>query len=188
METGKLGLIALVFFLGLLAGILVAYYSCSVSTEYPVEIGPDQIIPVTDQDYFPYVHKLLSEAGNSVHMVMFDVKYYPDHNNSKENILLEDLISLAGRGVEVRIVTDQYLTEKPVLTHLRENGVEIKYDQEGRTTHSKLIIVDGRYVLVGSTNWGYYSIERNHEANVLIYSERLARQFGRYFSSLWSEG
>ena len=187
MESGKILFILIIFFSGLVIGLLGSYYFFISSTTYPVEIGSEQIIPVTDRNYFPYVHKILSEANDSVHMIMFDVKYYPDYPDSLENVLLDDLIRLAKNGIKVKIITDQYLTEKPVLTYLRENGIDIKYDTEDQTTHPKLIIIDRKYIFIGSTNWGFYSIEKNHEANVLIYSRNLAEQFINYFESVWNE-
>ncbi|MBN2042342.1 MAG: hypothetical protein JW754_00885 [Candidatus Aenigmarchaeota archaeon] len=187
MESGKILIMSAIFISGLAVGLLCSYYFFISSVTYPVEIGPDQIIPVTDQNYFPYVHKILSEANDSVHMIIFDVKYYPDFPDSLENVLLDDLIRLAKNGIKVKVITDQYLTEKPVLTYLRENGIEIKYDTQDRTTHSKLIIIDRKYVFVGSTNWGFYSIEKNHEANVLVYSKKLAEQFLNYFNGIWNE-
>ena len=63
----------------------------------------------------------------------------------------------------------------------------IKLDNPNTTTHTKLIIVDGKIVLVGSTNWSHTAINKNHEANVLIYSEEVAQEFERYFSKIWSE-
>ncbi len=187
MENGKILVILAIFFSGLAIGLLCSYYFFITYTTYPVDIGSDQIIPVIDRDYFPYVHKILSEANDSVHMIMFDVKYYPDYPDSLENILINDLIKLVKNGTKVKIITDQFLTEKPVLTYLRKNGIEIKYDTEDQTTHPKLIIIDRKYVFIGSTNWGYYSIEKNHEANVLIYSRKLAEQFENYFEGVWME-
>ena len=187
MEFGKILILAVIFLTGIVFGVLGSYHFFTSSFHFPVEIGPDQIIPITDQDYFPYVHKLLSSSNESVHMVMFSVNYYPDYPESKENYLLDDLIELAERGIDVKIVTDQFQTEKPVLTYLSNNGVQIKYDSGDRTTRSKLIIIDRKYVFIGSTNWGYYSIERNHEANVLVYSSKLAEQFEGYFQGVWNE-
>jgi len=172
-----------VFLVGLVFGMLI---TPSLS-HYPVDITENQIALLTDRDYFGGVHTLLSQANRSIRMVMFDVKYYPDYPESLVNALLSDLESAAGRGVEVRIITDEYLTEKPVVRILKENGIDIKFDLKDTTTHSKLIIIDSKIVIVGSTNWGYHSIEKNHEANVIIYSVPIAKQFEGYFERIWVE-
>jgi len=173
----------LVFIAGLLLGSLVTY----TLSQKPADIRDNQVALLADRDYFGNVHSLLSQAEDSIHMVMFDVKYYPDYPESLVNSLLSDLEQAAKRGVDVRIITDEYLTEKPVVRILQESGIGIKFDSGEITTHSKLIIIDSKIVIVGSTNWGYHSIEKNHEANVIIRSSSLSRQFEGYFEGIWAE-
>jgi phosphatidylserine/phosphatidylglycerophosphate/cardiolipin synthase-like enzyme len=50
--------------------------------------------------------------------------------------------------------------------------------------HCKLIIIDGKTVIVGSTNWSYYAIDKNREASVVIRDERIARIFEEYLFSI----
>ncbi|NIO22988.1 MAG: hypothetical protein GTN38_03095 [Candidatus Aenigmarchaeota archaeon] len=175
--------IVLMFIIGLFFGMFITY---SLSNR-PVDIGENQVLLLADRDYFEGIHSLLSEARSSIHMVMFDIKYYPDYPESLVNSLLSDLENAAARGVEVRIITDEYLTEKPVVRILKESGIDIKFDSGEVTTHSKLIIIDSKIVILGSTNWSYHSIEKNHEANVVIHSSSFARQFEGYFERIWME-
>jgi cardiolipin synthase len=67
------------------------------------------------------------------------------------------------------------------LKYLTDNNVPANLIKIDGSTHSKLIIVDGSVVIVGSTNWSYYAIDKNHEANVLISDVRIAREFEEYF-------
>ena len=178
----KIAVLLMVFLSGVFLG-----FSLFSTPKTPVGISENQAISLTDRDYFPTVHHLLNSANSSIRMIMFDVKYYPDYPESLENSLLSDLESAVERGVDVRIITDEYLTEKPVVRILEEKGINIKFDPKDITTHGKLIIIDSKIVIVGSTNWGYHSIEKNHEANVVIHSASLARQFGDYFERVWAE-
>jgi len=116
---------------------------------------------------------------------MFEIKYYPDYPESNENRILEALIEVKRRGVDVKIVTDEYLTDHETFNYLKSNGLDIKFDSPNRTTHSKIIIIDGKVVVVGSTNWSYYAIDKNREVNVIIYSEHVAQQFEKYFEEVW---
>ena len=153
----------------------------------PADIGESQAVPLNDREYFRTVIELIDSANFSVHAIVYDVNYYPDYPESPSNILLSALEEAAGRGVDVRFITDETPTEKPVITILKENGVGMKFDSKDITTHAKLIIIDSKIVIIGSTNWSYYSIDKNHEANVLINSASLARKFESYFESIWSE-
>jgi phosphatidylserine/phosphatidylglycerophosphate/cardiolipin synthase-like enzyme len=43
--------------------------------------------------------------------------------------------------------------------------------------------------VLGSTNWNYYSVEQNVEANVaLVGLPEVAEAYEAYFEWLWSEG
>ena len=44
-------------------------------------------------------------------------------------------------------------------------------------------------MVLGSTNWNYYALEHNVEANVaLLGVSAVADVFGEYFETLWREG
>jgi cardiolipin synthase len=45
--------------------------------------------------------------------------------------------------------------------------------------HSKLMIVDGHWVLLGSANWDARSLRLNFEMNVECYSREFAREMGK---------
>jgi phosphatidylserine/phosphatidylglycerophosphate/cardiolipin synthase-like enzyme len=183
--------LALVFILGLVIGLSVPLFIpqvktiCPICSYEPTDIEPDQIQPVTDQQYFNAINDLLKSANKSVHIVMFEVKYYEDYPNSSMNSIIKNLIDLRKNGVDVKIIADEYLTEKSTVNYLKSNNIDIKFESPDRTTHDKLIIIDGKIIVVGSTNWSYYAIEKNREANVVIYSEDVASQFENYFQEIW---
>ena len=54
--------------------------------------------------------------------------------------------------------------------------MEVVYDPVTVTTHTKLLIIDGEISVVGSTNWTYSALEKNHEVSVLIRSPEVARE------------
>jgi len=62
--------------------------------------------------------------------------------------------------------------------------VKVYFDPPDVTSHDKMIIVDGKLSIVGSTNWSYYALERNNEASVLIHSEEVADYFIKYFEKV----
>ncbi|MCD6590474.1 MAG: hypothetical protein J7K72_00710 [Candidatus Aenigmarchaeota archaeon] len=152
-----------------------------------VDISENQTLMLTDREYFPFVHKLLNSANQSIHIVMFSMNYYPDYPDSSVNMLLKDLENAAGRGLDVKVVVDEHATDSPLLKMLQKKGINIKFDRKDITTHDKLIIIDGKIVIIGSTNWSYYSFEKNHEANVVIYSKELADDFEYYFEKICAE-
>jgi phosphatidylserine/phosphatidylglycerophosphate/cardiolipin synthase-like enzyme len=70
---------------------------------------------------------------------------------------------------------------------LRALGAEAQLDTPQKMTHSKLVVVDGKKVLIGSTNWTGNSMDNNNETNVRLYDPVLADLFGRYIAALWDD-
>ncbi|MDP6845608.1 MAG: phospholipase D-like domain-containing protein [Candidatus Nanoarchaeia archaeon] len=176
---------SVVFVVGLfLGGLIVSFY---VGPAYVAlaDSGVDGIEVVNDRDYFDRVFELIDSADESIHLAMFEIKYYEKYPDSEVNQLVEKLIEKNSEGVDVKIIVDQFLTDERAVEILKKSGVDIRWDSTSVTTHNKLMIVDGRVVLIGSTNWSYYSFSKNHESNVIFHDEESAGKFERYFEELW---
>ncbi|MFH0860602.1 MAG: phospholipase D-like domain-containing protein [Candidatus Altiarchaeota archaeon] len=148
-------------------------------------VNEAEIIPVSDRGYFQQAIEVLEGAQESIHIVTFELKYYPNYPDSSQNRIIEALIDAKKRGVDVRIVVDDYSKENNAFGILEENGVEVRMDPDDVTTHAKLIIVDGETVMIGSTNFSYYGLEKNNEANLIVKSRKAADYYEAYFERLW---
>jgi len=176
-----------VFVIGIfLGGMVMAFY---VGPSYVVlaDSGVEGIEVVNDRDYFDRVFELIDSADESIHLLMFEIKYYEKYPDSEVNQLVEKLIKKNSKGVEVKIIVDQFLTDKRAVEILQKTGVDIKWDSTKLTTHNKLMIIDGRVVLIGSTNWSYYSFSKNRESNVIFNDRESAKKFEEYFQEVWSD-
>ncbi len=94
--------------------------------------------------------------------------------------LTEALISAAGRGVDVRIITPKKADKKPVkimtkssYRHLIEGGVRIFEYQPG-FIHQKLIVADRKYTMIGTINLDYRSLAHHFENAVWCYNSPIA--------------
>lgn len=170
---------------GVAAGVLTYQSGVAYACPPPGCVDSARVTPVTDRDYFSHAYRILSEAEESIHIVAFELKYYRSFPDSLQNRLVRQLIYAHERGVDVKVVVDEFSEQDNAYDIMTENGVEIKYDGRDRTTHAKLIIVDGRIVLIGSTNFSYYGLEKNREANVLIEDEAVAQYYENYFQGVW---
>ena len=54
--------------------------------------------------------------------------------------------------------------------------------------HNKLIVVDGKRVLVGSQNWSDFAVGKNREASLLIDHPGVANYFAAIFAADWATG
>lgn len=151
----------------------------------------DDVIPLVDGDYYPQVHQALITAKKSILCVMYIADINPKYNRGWEYNLVNDLISAHRRGVEVTVIFDQNVmfwetgkkgkkTERKsedAYELLKKNGVPVYYDSNDRVTHSKILVIDDYITIVGSTNWTYSALKKNHEASVLIKSRSVAESF-----------
>jgi len=169
----------------------------------PVErISPDlpTIVPLPETDgtgnYPALLLHLISRARESIHVVMYRISYYAQYRESSTNDILNALIEASSRGLDVLVYMDDcafYESDMEAnlqaARYLADHGVEVRMDDPDVTTHAKLTIVDRRTVLLGSTNWNYYSIERNVEADIaLLNIPPVASAYEAYFEALFDAG
>jgi phosphatidylserine/phosphatidylglycerophosphate/cardiolipin synthase-like enzyme len=169
-----------------------------LSTLYlPLSFGlpAEDVQLVTDVQYFEVAKKLIQEAKHSVQVMMFEMGYYDKYPNTPSNLLIKELMNATKRGVKVEVILEVKEGEDRTAKRnrhtgkiLSEGGVEVIYDPLSKTTHAKLMVVDGQLSLLGSTNWTYYALTSNHEASVLIRSQELARAIIDYFNRVKATG
>ncbi len=164
--------------------ILFTFYS-SLLFALPAE----DVQLVTDAQYFQVAKKVIQEAKSSIHLMMFEMVFYDKYPQTPSNLLIKDLINARKRGVRVEVVLEvrderDRTTKNNRYTGkiLSEGGVEVIYDPLLKTTHAKCMVVDGRLILLGSTNWTYSALSNNNEVSVLIRSKELANELIDYFN------
>jgi phosphatidylserine/phosphatidylglycerophosphate/cardiolipin synthase-like enzyme len=172
-------------FLGIILGVEVVHLADENVCPQSVCLDKDSVVPFSDRGFFPVVHEALSKAKKSIHIVAYELKYYPDYVGSSENVIIEDLAAAHDRGVEVLILVDDGSVNNSAVGYLRKQGITVKYDSKEAVTHAKLVIIDEETVILGSTNFTYYGLEKNNEVDVLVVSARVAAYFEDYFKDLW---
>ena len=169
-----------------------------LSTLYlPLSFGlpAEDVQLVTDVQYFEVAKKLIHEAKYSIQVMMFEMGYYDKYPNTPSNLLIKELMNATKRGVKVEVILEVKEGEDRTTKRnrhtgkvLSEGGVEVIYDPLSKTTHAKLMVVDGQLSLLGSTNWTYYALTNNNEVSVLIRSQELARAIIDYFNQVKATG
>lgn len=103
------------------------------------------------------------------------------------------LNTAALRGVRVEIIlperSDNWLitwASRANLWQLLERGCRIWFSPPP-FDHSKLMIVDNAWTLVGSTNWDPRSLRLNFELNVECFADGFARQMSEFFEARRNE-
>lgn len=100
------------------------------------------------------------------------------------NHLIESLLGACRRGVRVRLVLNTKFRYRPktevgqgtYFERLITEGAELAALLPAKRLHDKLIVIDGRYVVEGSTNWSAAALESNYESASVIDSPAHARK------------
>lgn len=143
-----------------------------------VPSGPDQEAPVMHQLLFAAV----SSARSSICVIT--PYFVPDTS------MIMAFQSASYRGVEVRLVIPARTDHPTILwagrsyyDELDRAGVEI-YEHDNTVLHSKVVIVDQSWAMVGSANMDERSFRLNYELTVILYSDDLASELYRDFEDL----
>lgn len=127
---------------------------------------------------------LLSIASAKQSILLSAAYFVPDDNEVRM------LVEARRRGVRVSIIVPGKFTDSPAVRRasrstwgeLLRAGVEI-YEYQPTFFHCKVMIVDGLWVSVGSTNFDTRSFSTNDEANLNVYDREFAAAQARIFES-----
>ncbi len=162
--------------------------------------------PVVDADFFPaiaaagsdvvriigsaperdiprYYVTVLSSIRNAEKRIYISAAYFvPTHEE------MEDLMHAARRGVDVRLLLGDESDSELALTVARsrysdllEAGVKI-YETHGVILHSKTIVIDGVWSVVGSSNFDHRSVLYNDEIDAVVLGSATAKELEAMFA------
>ncbi len=103
--------------------------------------------------------------------------------------LTNSLTEAYKRGVDVRLIIDAaniHTRNSSVLT-LRAAGIPLKAENYAGKMHSKVMIIDDKYVITGSTNFSNSGENKNDENMLIIENPRIAKFYKDFFLYLWSK-
>ena len=147
-----------------------------------------------DRDYFTALLDGVDRAQSEIFLSAYLFRTIEDARGYPEAVL-KRLLAAVRRGVRVDVVLERNrdaddLTRNNAETaeRLKRGGIRICMDAPDRVTHTKLVVIDRRYMLIGSHNLTQAALKFNHEASVWIDSAPLAEEALGYMKSLCSGG
>lgn len=151
-------------------------------------------ILLTNKDYFPALIKAIDAAQDEIFISIFSFKGGVHKNSYPDQVLLH-LSQAVRRGVKVKVILentgnrDKKLDEQNRKTKklLEEKRVEVYFDSPKRTTHTKLIVFDQRFVILGSHNLTTAALKYNNEVSILLENSDLAKRARDYMLTIIKE-
>jgi phosphatidylserine/phosphatidylglycerophosphate/cardiolipin synthase-like enzyme len=120
----------------------------------------------------------ISQARQQVDIAGFDIDAEP---------IIDALIDLEARGVTVRVVTDEDNGDLASIRRLRRGGISVVEDKRTALMHNKFIVVDGRYVWIGSLNFTSNGVYCNNNNLVRFDSSRLAANYTAEMDEMYDD-
>lgn len=161
------------FGLGVLLGFLLCYFL------FNFLISPS-INPVFSPEDGHEIIDLIDSAEKSIDIEMYVF-------TSRDAV--EALERAKQRGVEIRIIIERDIISgqnSEIYNELNSKNIQTRYaSQSYALTHSKIIIIDGKKVLVGSHNLSNSALYKNREASVIIGDIVIVYQFINVFEKDW---
>jgi cardiolipin synthase A/B len=131
-----------------------------------------------------YYVTLLSAIRNAETSVWITTAYFVPTHQEKEA-----LIKAARRGVDVRLLLPSHSDSSAALqvqhshySDLLEAGVRI-YERDADVLHSKTIVVDHVWSMVGSSNFDHRSVLFNDEVDAIVIGQETGSELSRLFES-----
>lgn len=110
----------------------------------------------------------IRQADRQVDVAAFDLDAQP---------ILDALIEAAKSGVDVHLVIDSDNGDLHGISQLRNKGITVIEDERSALMHNKFIVIDGRYLWVGSMNYTSNGVYCNNNNLVRFDSPRLAQNY-----------
>ncbi|MEM7114288.1 MAG: phospholipase D-like domain-containing protein [Chloroflexota bacterium] len=163
----------------------------------PEEVVPEEVETVPDwyEIYFTnpscppeeertggldqFIAEDLATAEVQVDIAAFDLDAEP---------IVQALINLEDQGIVVRVVTDEDNSELSSINRLRRNGISVIEDKRTALMHNKFIVIDGRYVWMGSLNFTTNGVYCNNNNLVRFDSPELAANYMAEMDEMYDGG
>ena len=138
-------------------------------------------VAIIAQQYPKVVIPLLEQAEESIRVVVFDWRWYPTISGSPVSQFNASIVSAKKRGVDVKVLVNN----DDVINRLAIHGIPARRLHSKKMLHTKMIIIDGCKVVIGSHNFTQHAFSLNEEASVFVTMPQDDNSFVKYFDALY---
>lgn len=135
---------------------------------------------IIGREFPEVVTKLVKEATQSIKILIYDWRWYSGEPGSKVQKFNNEILQASRRGVDVSALVNSDF----IFTPLRDQKISVKRINSSKIMHIKMIIVDGKYLVLGSHNLTKNAFELNHEISVLIDDVDSIARCDKFFNTM----
>ena len=168
------------------AWALLALVCCALPL--PAESLPEPAALLENGAYSGELLTRIRESKRRIICAFYLFKIGEKRGNRPAAIAAE-LVKAKKRGVEVTVILEGEQQAVASVNRasariLTKGGVKVLFPRAPHLTHNKTVVVDDRYLLIGSHNLTHSALARNNELSVLLDSPELAAQARRYLEKI----
>jgi phosphatidylserine/phosphatidylglycerophosphate/cardiolipin synthase-like enzyme len=153
----------------------------------PVLSSPAQATLLADAAYQGALKERIRGAKRRIICAFYLFKATERSGNAPAALAL-DLAKARARGVDVTVILEGDDSvgrdNRAAAGYLSRKGVRVVFPRGRRTTHAKAVVIDDRYVMIGSHNLSHAALTRNRELSVLLDAPELAAQVTGYLEGI----
>jgi len=150
---------------------------------------------LTNEEFFPVLVQAIEEARHEIWIAIFSFKTGV-HPNSFADRLAAALSRAAKKGVNVSVILENSgnphdeldIQNQRTGKYLATRGIHVYFDNPHKTTHTKLVVIDEKIVMVGSHNFTQSGLKYNNEVSILLQNKDVARKARNYIFKIIREG
>lgn len=142
---------------------------------------------LSDGAYAPSLMQRVREAKRRIICAFYLFKV-GDRRDNLPAAVVRELVQARKRGVDVTVILDGSREVRrenlSAAGPLSRGGVRVVIPTGRRVNHLKAVVIDDRYVTIGSHNLTHAALERNRELSVFLDSPELAAEVTRYLEAI----
>ncbi len=136
---------------------------------------------LTNSEYYFDLLNEIKQARSHIYLYIYQIEF-TSSETSRPRILLNELVNAKNRGVDVRVMfNDDSINVTSLRDFLTKNNISYKE----RDLHSKVVLIDDKWVYIGSSNWRVSSLQYNNELNIKSNSINVIKAAKNYLDAIW---
>ena len=140
------------------------------------------MITLIGADFGKQLIPLIDEAKKNIEIVSYDWRWYADQNGHPVQQFNMAIVRAVQRGVLVRAV----LNSSDLLPLLTKLNIRARCMKDKRTLHAKMILIDGKTLVIGSHNITRNAFTHNVEVSVVVEIPPEVTRLAEFFENLYN--
>lgn len=128
------------------------------------------------------VIKLIRKAQNSLDIIVYDWRWYPDNPSCPAQLFNYEVIKALQRGVKVRAI----INGGNAMQFLCSAGARALYAPSAKTMHAKTLIIDQKIMVTGSHNFTQNGFCNNYEISILSDDDDIVGPIHNFLTALFA--